>query len=103
MQTLMELLAGRQSMLMDISKKSSDLSSLMSNLMDDTSDSAKYSAEIVDNLDILIEDLTALHDSLDTYYPDLQDALDDSKELVARTAMTLTRLHVKACGAAWSF
>ena len=89
MQTLMELLAGRQSMLMDISKKSSDLSSLMSNLMDDTSDSAKYSAEIVDNLDILIEDLTALHDSLDTYYPDLQDALDDSKELVARTTEAL--------------
>ena len=89
MQTLMELLAGRQSVLMDISKKSSDLSSLMSNLMDDTSDSAKYSAEIVDNLDILIEDLTALHDSLDTYYPDLQDALDDSKELVARTTEAL--------------
>ena len=89
MQTLMELLAGRQSMLTDISKKSSELSGLMSNLMDDTSDSAKYSAEIVDNLDILIEDLTALHDSLDAYYPDLQDALDDSKELVSRTTQAL--------------
>ena len=44
MGTLMELLSGRQSMLTDISKKSSELSLLMSNLMDDTSDSAKYSA-----------------------------------------------------------
>ena len=89
MGTLMELLSGRQSMLTDISKKSSELSLLMSNLMDDTSDSAKYSAEIVDNLDYLIEDLTALHDSLDTYYPDLQAALDDSQELVRRTTDAL--------------
>ena len=72
-----------------VSASSSQLATLMSNLMDDTSDSAKYSAEIVDNLDILIEDLTALHDSLDAYYPDLQAALDDSQELVSRTTDAL--------------
>ena len=61
----------------------------MANLMDDTSDSAKYSAEIVDNMDYLIEDLKALNDSLDVYYPDLQTALDDSQELVRRTTDAL--------------
>lgn len=35
------------------------LTDKMANLMDDTSDSAKYSAEIVDNTDYLIEDLKA--------------------------------------------
>ena len=52
-------------------------------------DSAKYSAEIVDNMDYLIEDLKALNDSLDVYYPDLQTALDDSRELVRRTTDAL--------------
>ena len=61
----------------------------MANLMHDTSDSAKYSAEIVDNMDYLIEDLKALNDSLDVYYPDLQTALDDSQELVRRTTDAL--------------
>lgn len=82
-------LMNKAGMLQDVSQKSSDLAALLSNLMDDTSDSAKYSAEIVDNLDYLIEDLTALNDSLDTYYPDLQAALDDSQELVRRTTDAL--------------
>ena len=61
----------------------------MSNLMDATGEAAKYSAELVDNLDWLIQDVTALRDSLDVYYPDLQAALDDSKELVKRTSEAL--------------
>ena len=75
-----------------IEKKNIPLVSSMdqqANLMDDTSDSAKYSAEIVDNTDYLIEDLKALNDSLDVYYPDLQTALDDSQELVRRTTDAL--------------
>lgn len=89
MSTLIQLLGKRQAVLTDISKKSGQLTSLMSSLMADTSDSAKYSAEIVDNLDYLIEDLTALHDSLDANYPDLQAALDDTQELVRRTTDAL--------------
>lgn len=89
MGTLMELLKERQSVLTGIAKKSGQLTSLMSGLMGDTSDAAKYSAEIVDNLDYLIEDLTALNDSLDANYPDLQAALDDSQELVRRTTDAL--------------
>ena len=75
--------------LQDLSAQSKSLTDKMANLMDDTSDSAKYSAEIVDNTDYLIEDLKALNDSLDVYYPDLQTALDDSRELVRRTTDAL--------------
>ena len=75
--------------LQDLSAQSKSLTEKMANLMDDTSDSAKYSAEIVDNTDYLIEDLKALNDSLDVYYPDLQTALDDSQELVRRTTDAL--------------
>ena len=75
--------------LQDLSAQSKLLTDKMANLMDDTSDSAKYSAEIVDNIDYLIEDLKALNDSLDVYYPDLQTALDDSQELVRRTTDAL--------------
>ena len=75
--------------LQDLSAQSKSLTDKMANLMDDTSDSAKYSAEIVDNTDYLIEDLKALNDSLDVYYPDLQTALDDSQELVRRTTDAL--------------
>lgn len=59
------------------------------NLMEDISDSARYSADLVDNMDFLIEDLTALHDSLDVYYPELQSALDDLSALTERTAEAL--------------
>ena len=75
--------------LQDLSAQSKSLTDKMANLMDDTSDSAKYSAEIVDNTDYLIEDLKALNDSLDVYYPELQTALDDSQELVRRTTDAL--------------
>lgn len=75
--------------LQDLSARSKSLTDKMANLMDDTSDSAKYSAEIVDNMDYLIEDLKALNDSLDVYYPDLQAALNDSQELVRRTTDAL--------------
>lgn len=87
--TIKTSLEEKVAVLHNLSAQSKSLTDKMSNLMDDTSDSAKYSAEIVDNLDYLIEDLTALNDSLDVYYPDLQDALDDSKELVSRTTDAL--------------
>ena len=57
--------------------------------MDDISDSAQYSADLADNMDMLIEDVTALHDSLDVYYPDLQASLDDLSALVERTTEAL--------------
>lgn len=72
-----------------IASQSKELTNAMSNLMGDTSDVAKYSSELVDNLDFLIEDITALSDSLDIYYPDLQNCLDDTKELVNCTTDAL--------------
>ena len=86
---LMGVLTQKGKVLGSFSKTSSELSSLMSSLMEETSDSAKYSAELVDSLDYLIEDLTALDDSLNIYYPDFQASLDDTKELVNRTTSAM--------------
>ena len=76
-------------MLRKIDKDSRKFTQIAGNLMEDISDSAQYSADLVDNMDFLIEDLTALHDSLDTYYPDLQSALDDLSALTERTTEAL--------------
>ena len=38
---------------------------------------------------MLTEDTAALYDSMDSYYPDLQAALDDSEELLNRTTEAL--------------
>lgn len=84
------LLGEKTAALEEIAGRSRSLARSMSNLMDDTADAAEYSQDIVDSLDYLIEDLTALNDSLDTYYPDLQEALDDSARLVERTAEALS-------------
>ncbi len=86
---LMQLLQARTEVLEKVSEDSKSLTASMSSLLDNTSDSAKYSSQIVDDLDFLIEDLRALHDSLDMYYPDLQAALDDSKALVNCTTEAL--------------
>lgn len=86
---LMGYLMNKKATLEKFSKVSSELSSRMSSLMAETSDSAKYSAQLVDNMDYLIEDVTALNDSLNTYYPDLQASLDDTKELVSRTTVAM--------------
>lgn len=76
-------------MLRKIDKDSRKFTQTAGNLMEDISDSAQYSADLVDNMDFLIEDLTALHDSLDTYYPDLQSALDDMSALTETTTEAL--------------
>ena len=76
-------------MLRKIDKDSRKFTQTAGNLMEDISDSAQYSADLVDNMDFLIEDLTALHDSLDTYYPGLQSALDDMSALTERTTEAL--------------
>lgn len=82
-------LTGKGKSLAVIAGQSKKLAEAMSSLMADTSDAAKYSSQLVDNLDMLIEDVTALNDSLDVYYPDFQACLDDTKELVTCTADAL--------------
>lgn len=76
-------------MLRKIDRDSRKFTQTAGNMMEDISESAQYSADLVDNLDFLIEDLTAFHDSLDTYYPDLQRALDDLSMLTERTTEAL--------------
>ncbi len=82
-------LNAKKQLLERLSKQSGDLVSTMSEMTENTGDAAKYSRELIDNLDFLIEDITALNDSLDVYYPDLQDALTDAQELVNRTTEAL--------------
>ena len=78
-------------MLSKIDKDSREFTQVASNLMDNVGDAAKYGADLTDSMDLMIEDLTALHDSLDMYYPDLQASLDDLSELVDRTTDAMNK------------
>lgn len=78
-------------MLSKIDKDSREFAQVASNLMDNVGDAAKYGADLTDSMDLMIEDLTALHDSLDMYYPDLQASLDDLSELVNRTTDAMNK------------
>ncbi len=78
-------------MLTKIDKDSREFTQVASNLMDNVGDAAEYGADLTDSMDLMIEDLTALHDSLDMYYPDLQDSLDDLSELVNRTTDAMNK------------
>ncbi len=78
-------------MLSKIDKDSREFTQVASNLMDNVGDAAKYGADLTDSMDLMIEDLTALHDSLDMYYPDLQASLDDLCELVNRTTDAMNK------------
>lgn len=78
-------------MLSEIDKDSREFTQVASNLLDNVGDAAKYGADLTDSMDLMIEDLTALHDSLDMYYPDLQASLDDLSELVNRTTDAMNK------------
>lgn len=78
-------------MLSKIDKDSREFTQVASNLMDNVGDAAEYGADLTDSMDLMIEDLTALHDSLDMYYPDLQASLDDLSELVNRTTDAMNK------------
>lgn len=57
-------LATLYKMLSKIDKDSREFSQVASNLMDNVGDAAEYGADLTDSMDLMIEDLTALHDSL---------------------------------------
>lgn len=86
---LMQALMTKKGYLEQISASSRRLSSRMSSLLEDTGDSARRTAQLLEEMDLLIEDLTALRDSLNMYYPDLQQGLDDAAELLSRTSEAL--------------
>lgn len=86
---LIETLMQKKAALEKLSAASSKLASQMKELLEDGADASRYMAELTECMDFLIEDGTALYDSLDMYYPDLQAALDDTEELVNRTTEAL--------------
>ena len=88
-QELIGILKQKEKALRHVASSSNALVSDTSNMLDDVSNVARYLAQSTDQMDYLIEDTKALKDSLDVYYPDLQSALDDSKELVNRTTDAL--------------
>lgn len=85
MVTLQTVLAQKTQKLQTLAAASNKLASGLSSLLDDVADTAKYTSELTDSLEMLTEDTAALYDSMDSYYPDLQAALDDSEELLNRT------------------
>lgn len=88
-QELMAVLEEKAARLALVAEKSQKMARTLSNMMDDFADAAQYTGELTDEMVFLIEDVKALNDSLDMYYPDLQSALDDSIELVNRTTEAL--------------
>ena len=89
MVTLQSVLGQKTQKLQILAAASNKLASEMSSLLDDVADTAKYTSELTDSLEMLTEDTAALYDSMDSYYPDLQAALDDSEELMNRTTEAL--------------
>lgn len=88
-QELIGILKQKEKALRQVASSSNALVSDTSNMLDDVSNVARYLAQTTDQMDYLIEDTKALKDSLDVYYPDLQSALVNSKELVNRTTVQL--------------
>lgn len=86
---LMQALSAKKTCLEAIQKASKQVVSTLSSILDSTGSSAKRAAEIIECMDLMIEDLTALNNTLDMYYPELQDAFDDSKKLAEQTAGAL--------------
>lgn len=84
-EALLGALQTKTQLLETLKTASNKLASEMSGLLDDVADAAKYTSELTDSLEMLTEDTAALYDSMDSYYPDLQAALDDSEELLNRT------------------
>lgn len=88
---LLEILQQKGQEIERLATSSNALSKRLGGLLDHTADSARYTAELTVSLDRLIEDVTALHDSLDVYYPELQASLDDAEELVNKTTDALNK------------
>lgn len=88
-QQLLIALTQKKAYLEKLSSASTSLAGKLLSLLDDTSDASRSMGELVDEIDFILEDSTALYDSLETYYSDFQLALDDSEELVNRTTNAL--------------
>lgn len=86
---ILAMLRQKAALLEKAADESGKLSASLSSLAGDTGEAAKFSRDLVDSAGYLIEDITALRDSLDTYYPEVQSAISDSAELVSRTAAAL--------------
>ena len=90
-QELIGILKQKERALRQVASSSNALVADTADMLDDVSNTSKYLAQTTDQMDYLIEDVKALKDSLDVYYPDLQSALDDSGELVNRTTDALNK------------
>ena len=82
---VLTMLQEKAALLTKTAEQSAKLTDTLSNLGEDAGDSAKYGRDLVDSLDLTIEEVVSLRDSLDVYYPEVQTALSDAKELVNRT------------------
>ena len=83
------MLQEKADLLTEAAKQSAKLTDTLSELGEDVGDSAKYGRDLVDSLDLTIEEVVSLRDSLDVYYPEIQSPLSDTQELVNRTAQAV--------------
>ena len=86
---VLSMLQEKADLLTEAAKQSAKLTDTLSDLGEDVGDSAKYGRDLVDSLDLTIEEVVSLRDSLDVYYPEIQSALSDTQELVNRTAQAV--------------
>lgn len=87
---VLSLLQQKAALLTKTAEQSAKLTDTLSDLGGNVGDSAKYGRDLVDSLDLTIEEVVSLRDSLDVYEPEVQSALSDAKELVNRTTETVT-------------
>lgn len=86
---ILNMLMQKAALLEKAADQSGKLAGSLSGLAGDTGEAAKFSRDLTDSISYLIEDITALQDSLDVYYPEIQSAIGDAQELVSRTADAL--------------
>ena len=92
-QELIGILKQKEKALRQVASSSNALVADTADMLDDVSNTSKYLAQTTDQMDYLIEDVKALKDSLDVYYPDLRttDALNKSTD-----SLTLVQNTVRA-------
>lgn len=86
---LLQILSARTSVLEELASDSSRASDSMRDLLQDIANSADNVSELSESMDSLIDYVHILNATLNRYYPELQDMLTDSAQLVNRTAEAL--------------
>lgn len=78
-------------MLGKISSDSEQFTRVASNFLDDVSDASRYTGDVADHLNMTVQELAALRDSLSLHYPELQESIDDTSALIEKLTGALNQ------------